>query len=133
MVEEGGALAQAIQSAVQAKLIENTWAAEENDTTLSEYVTMMLVNGKDMQAVQSEMGGELLGIGEDDPSVVEFTRWLFEQLQTLGGSQQQEPEQQAPLEATIVGQQQQGSAPMSTHLVQDSEMGDVAAAPADGV
>ena len=46
-VEAGSALAQAIQSAVQPKLIENGWVAEENDTTLSEYVTMMMVNGKD--------------------------------------------------------------------------------------
>ena len=57
-VEAGSDLAQAIQSAVQPKLIENGWVAEENDTTLSEYVTMMMVNGKDLQGVASELGGD---------------------------------------------------------------------------
>ncbi|EMC96076.1 hypothetical protein BAUCODRAFT_34849 [Baudoinia panamericana UAMH 10762] len=84
-VEAGSALAQAIQSAAQQKLMENSWAAEENDTTLSEYVTMMLVNGKDFQGVQAELGGELLGVGEDDPQVADFTRWLFEQAHILSG------------------------------------------------
>ena len=122
-VEEGSALAQAIQSAVQAKLIENTWAAEENDTTLSEYVTMMLVNGKDFQGVQSELGGELLGIGEDDPSVVEFTGWLFGQVQAMAGPQ----EQAATVGQSMMdggGQEDDGSALQG---VQDSEMGDAGA------
>lgn len=89
-VASSGAAAQTLQNAVQAKLIENEWAAEENDTTLSEYVTTMLVSGKDAQAVQAELGGELLGIGEDDPTVVEFTQWLFSQVQSLAGQQQQQ-------------------------------------------
>ncbi|KAK5169101.1 uncharacterized protein LTR77_006410 [Saxophila tyrrhenica] len=86
-VEAGSELAQAIQSAVQPKLIENGWVAEETDTTLSEYVTMMMVNGKDLQGVASELGGDLLGVGEDDAAVMAFAQWLFEQVQIMAGPQ----------------------------------------------
>ena len=104
-VEAGSSLAQQIQRAVQPKLVENGWVAEENDTTLSEYVTMMIVNGKNLQGVQSELGGDLLGVGEDDAAVGAFAEWLFQQVQALAGptaapvnfpagTQQQEPESQ---------------------------------------
>lgn len=96
-VEPGSGLAAQIQSAVQPKLMENGWVVEENDTTLSEYVTMMVVNGKDLQGVMSELGGDLLGVGEDDPAVGEFARWLFEQARSLAQPQEQsQPQQEAP-------------------------------------
>lgn len=98
-VEAGSALAQQIQNAAQAKLMENSWAPEETDTTLSEYVTMMLVNGKDMQGVQSELGSELLGLGEDDPQVAEFTRWLFDQARQLSGQGAPAAERDQSMEA----------------------------------
>ncbi|KAK4898286.1 oxygen-dependent protoporphyrinogen oxidase [Elasticomyces elasticus] len=82
-LEAGSPLATAIQSAAQAKLIENGWAPEESDTTLSEYVTMMLVNGKDEQGVRSELGGELLGVGEEDEMVAAFVGWLFGEARRL--------------------------------------------------
>ncbi|KAK5705791.1 oxygen-dependent protoporphyrinogen oxidase [Elasticomyces elasticus] len=84
-LEAGTPLATAIQSAAQAKLIENGWAPEESDTTLSEYVTMMLVNGKDEQGVRSELGGELLGVGEEDEMVAAFVGWLFGEARRLQG------------------------------------------------
>jgi hypothetical protein len=94
-VEAGSALAQAIQTAVHTKVVEQGWAAEENDTTLSEYVVTMLVEGKDQPAVRAELGGDLLGLGEDDPQVVEFASWLFEQLaQAQAPPQQSQPQQQ---------------------------------------
>ena len=116
-VESGSAMAHAIQSAVQPKLMENGWVAEENDTTLSEYVTMMLVNGKDLQGVQSELGGELLGVGEDDPTVGEFARWLFEQVNSLAAPQQ--------VQAQAVNAQSQEQKPQPIPTVQDSQMEDV--------
>lgn len=82
-VEAGTPLAAQIQSAVQPKLMDLGWAPDENDTTLSEYITMMLVNGKDQAGVQSEIGNELLGMGEEDPVVKEFALWLFERVQTI--------------------------------------------------
>ncbi|KAK5714509.1 oxygen-dependent protoporphyrinogen oxidase [Elasticomyces elasticus] len=85
-LEAGSPLATAIQSAAQAKLIENGWAPEESDTTLSEYVTMMLVNGKDEQGVRSELGGELLGVGEEDEMVAAFVGWLFGEARRLSNA-----------------------------------------------
>ncbi|KAK5695703.1 oxygen-dependent protoporphyrinogen oxidase [Elasticomyces elasticus] len=85
-LEAGSPLATAIQSAAQAKLIDNGWAPEESDTTLSEYVTMMLVNGKDEQGVRSELGGELLGVGEEDEMVAAFVGWLFGEAQRISAA-----------------------------------------------
>ncbi|EGP86896.1 uncharacterized protein MYCGRDRAFT_100443 [Zymoseptoria tritici IPO323] len=112
-VEAGSNLAGQIQSAVQPKLMENGWVAEENDTTLSEYVTMMIVNGKDLQSVRSELGGDLLGVGEDDAAVGEFAQWLFEFVNSLAVPQQ------APA--------QQEEQPQAAPIVQDAQMEDTAA------
>jgi hypothetical protein len=118
-VDAGSALAQQIQSAIQPKLIENGWMTDENDQTLSEYVTMMLVNGKDQQGVQAELGNDLLGVGEDDPAVTEFTGWLFEQVRALQQPQQQEnPGSES---------QQQSQETQSIPSVQDASMEDTPA------
>ncbi|EME42555.1 hypothetical protein DOTSEDRAFT_73414 [Dothistroma septosporum NZE10] len=95
-VDAGSDLQNAIQAAVQPKLMENGWVAEENDTTLSEYVTMMIVNGKDVAGVKSELGGDLLGVGEDDAAVGQFAEWLFNTVQALSAPQQQEQMSEAP-------------------------------------
>ncbi|KAI7045876.1 hypothetical protein KC327_g9962 [Hortaea werneckii] len=121
-IEANSALAQTIQSAAQAKLMEAGWAAEENDTTLSEYVTMMLVNGQDFQRVQAELGGELLGVGEDDPAVADFTRWLFEQAQALTGPQQQQQQEPDPGATTQEPQVQDDMQGQS--MEQDEMMGE---------
>ncbi|KAI7163886.1 hypothetical protein KC349_g1103 [Hortaea werneckii] len=118
-IEANSALAQTIQSAAQAKLMEAGWAAEENDTTLSEYVTMMLVNGQDFQRVQAELGGELLGVGEDDPAVADFTRWLFEQAQALTAPQQQQQQEPDPGATT---QEPQGQDDMQGQSMEQDEM-----------
>ncbi|KAI7547692.1 hypothetical protein KC331_g4863, partial [Hortaea werneckii] len=118
-IEASSALAQTIQSAAQAKLMEAGWAAEENDTTLSEYVTMMLVNGQDFQRVQAELGGELLGVGEDDPAVADFTRWLFEQAQALTAPQQQQQQEPDPGATT---QEPQGQDDMQGQSMEQDEM-----------
>ena len=121
-IEANSALAQTIQSAAQAKLMEAGWAAEENDTTLSEYVTMMLVNGQDFQRVQAELGGELLGVGEDDPAVADFTRWLFEQAQALTAPQQQQQQEPDPGATTQEPQVQDDMQGQS--MEQDEMMGE---------
>jgi hypothetical protein len=124
-VEAGSALAQAIQTAVHTKVVEQGWAAEENDTTLSEYVVTMLVEGKDQTAVRAELGGDLLGMGEDDPQVTEFASWLFEHLAKAQAPQQ--PQQQE--------QQQQGQAEQAQTEPNGGDMQmdeDSAAAQVDG-
>ncbi|KAK4497640.1 hypothetical protein PRZ48_010293 [Zasmidium cellare] len=114
-----------IQAAVQPKLVENGWVDEENDNTLSEYVTMMIVNGKDLKGVQAELGGDLLGVGEDDPGVGAFAQWLFETVRQLAAPQQQ---QQQSGQSGAQEQNQQQTQPIPT--VQDAQMED-SAAPAD--
>lgn len=121
-VEAGSGLAAQIQSAVQPKLMENGWVVEENDTTLSEYVTMMVVNGKDLQGVMSELGGDLLGVGEDDAAVGEFARWLFEYARSLAAPQQQQQEQapQAQVQDGQAAQQQTAAQPGQDAQMEDS-------------
>ena len=127
-VEAGSELAQSIQTAVQGKLIENGWVAEENDATLSEYVTMMMVNGKDAQGVASELGTDLLMVGEDDPAVRDFAQWLFEQVNLLAAPAQQ---QQSAVEA----QQGMGNGATSPFIpsTQDSAMDDSTTTSVDGI
>lgn len=141
LVEAGTPLAQAIQSAVQPKLVEGGWVAEENDTTLSEYVVMMIVNGKTPEQVVSELGTDLLGVGEDDPGVAEFTRWLFSQIPLLAAQANGPPVAQAQDQTMNGGaqefqpaaqHQEQQDAPQPIQSVADAQMDD-AQAPADGV
>ena len=128
-VQANTPMAHAIQGIVQPKLLENGWVAEENDTTLSEYVTMMLVNGKDVQGVTSELGGDLLGMGEEDPAVEAFARWLFDQVRAMTAPpvQQQEPGSNAEMQ-----HQQQEDGAQAGPTAQDSQMDD-ATPPAEGV
>jgi hypothetical protein len=123
-------LAQAIQAAVQPKLIENGWVAEDADTELSEYITLMVINGKTQQQVVSEVGTELLGVGEDDPAVAEVARWLFQQVpflnaQVNGGGQQAVDQ---PMDAQT--QDAQNGAPQPIPTAQDSQMDDAGASDA---
>ncbi|KAK5129341.1 hypothetical protein LTR08_003571 [Meristemomyces frigidus] len=130
-VEAGSAVAQGIQVAAQAKLMAAGWAAEENDTTLSEYVTMMLVNGKDVGGVQAELGGDLLGVGEDDPAVADFTAWLFQHAQALSGQGASAP-QQGPGVSGMAATPPAKEELQQIQSVVDEQMGDAAPA-ADGV
>lgn len=89
-VDAGSDHAQQLQNAIQPKLMENGWVTDENDMTLAEYVTMMIVNGKDAQGVQAELGTDLLAIGDDNPEVIDFTTWLFDQVHATRQPQQQQ-------------------------------------------
>lgn len=123
-VEAGSPLAQAIQNAAQSKLVESGWVAEENDTTLSEYVVMMLVQGKDADGVKQELGGDLLGVGEDDPGVAEFAQWLFQHVQSISAP----PEQQQSIPQNGAVEAQQQEQPESAPQPADSAMDDVSPA-----
>lgn len=93
VVDAGSDHAQQLQNAIQPKLMENGWVTDENDMTLAEYVTMMIVNGRDAQGVQAELGTDLLAIGDDNPEVIDFTKWLFDQVQAITQPQQQQAQQ----------------------------------------
>lgn len=81
-LEANSPLAISLQEAIQPKLVENGWVAEETDATLAEYITMMLVNGKTEDQLAPELSQDLLGIEDPDgeQKVKAFVRWLFEEV-----------------------------------------------------
>lgn len=85
-VIQGSPLATALQAAVQPKLAEFGWATGD-DSTLCEYVILMLVNGKDEQQVASELATDLLDL-PDSSETQEFAHWLFGELERLDRQQQ---------------------------------------------
>ncbi|ETI28025.1 hypothetical protein G647_00474 [Cladophialophora carrionii CBS 160.54] len=74
-------LAEALSSAVHSKIIEEGWT-QDDDTSLAEYIVLMLANGKTQDQIASELAGELL---QDAKGTTEFAQWLFEQVNTLSG------------------------------------------------
>lgn len=99
-------LAQQLNDLVQPKLLEVGWSTGGDDSALAEYIILMLVNGKTQDQIASELSGDLLNLGPDDPGARDFSQWLFEQLSSLqnGGG---------------------GSAQPGASIVQDADMGDV--------
>lgn len=89
-INAGGSRQARIQAAVQPKVMQNGWTDEESDTVLSKYIAMMIVEGKDLNEVKSELGGDLLGVGKDDRTVGVFVRWLFQTVRRLSKEQEEE-------------------------------------------
>lgn len=87
----GTPLAEALSNVVQPKLVEVGWSGED-DTSLAEYIILMLVNGKTQEQIASELAQDLLPDGE---GTVEFAQWLFDQVTRLkdgpGGQQPPQP------------------------------------------
>ncbi|KAF3017150.1 hypothetical protein E8E14_010975 [Neopestalotiopsis sp. 37M] len=90
----GTPLADALNSAIRPKLVECGWASDGgDDSPLSEYILLMLVNGKTQNEIATELATDLLGLGPEDETVAQFVQWLFEQIATYnaqmnGGSAQ---------------------------------------------
>ncbi|KAI1310450.1 hypothetical protein F5Y03DRAFT_346266 [Xylaria venustula] len=76
-------LADALTSVIQPKLMEVGWAQSNDDAALSEYIILMLVNGKTQEQIAGELAGDLLSLGPDDPAARDFTHWLFDQINSL--------------------------------------------------
>lgn len=116
-------LTDALAGRIQPKLVDIGWSiGGEDSSPLSEYICLMLVNGKNQEQIASELSGDLLGLGPDDPSATEFSKWLFEQVETLSSkfSQEQtkEEEKYEPVEPEKDAYQTNGN-------VADHEMGDL--------
>jgi nuclear polyadenylated RNA-binding protein NAB2 len=81
-------LADALNNVIRPKLLEVGWATGGGDeAALSEYILLMLVNNKTQQEIASELAGDLLNLGPDDPGALEFAQWLFGQIDALTGHQ----------------------------------------------
>ena len=119
----GTPLADALQSVLQPKLAEVGWSGED-ETTLSEYIILMLANGKTQDQIASEISNDLLGLGPGDPAAIEFSRWLFEQVEVLNArlnGAQAVPQTSAPSQAAAPPSAMEGT-------TQDADMGDASAA-----
>jgi hypothetical protein len=82
-VAVGTPLAEALQNVVLPKLVEVGWSTGMQDDTLSEYIILMLANGKSQEQIASELSNDLLDLGPNDQGAVDFAKWLFEQVQVL--------------------------------------------------
>ena len=81
-VVSGTPLQKALQDVAHQKVVEIGWTGLD-DTSLAEYVVLMLMNGKTQDDLASELATDLLGLKPDDPAVTEFVPWLFSQVQIL--------------------------------------------------
>lgn len=71
-------LAQQLHQLIQPKLVEVGWSTGgSDDSALAEYIILMLVNGKTQEQIASELSGDLLNLGPDDPGARDFSQWLF--------------------------------------------------------
>ncbi|CCU76270.1 unnamed protein product [Blumeria hordei] len=111
-------LAQALNSAIQPKLIEVGWSAGDDATALSEYIILMLVNGKNQEQITSELAGDLLQLGPDDPGAREFSQWLFQQIEVL------DAQLNGGQEIHIQGETDEKADYQTNSQSQDLEMGD---------
>ncbi|KAF3905953.1 hypothetical protein ABW21_db0202143 [Orbilia brochopaga] len=83
-LQSGTPLAEQLSAAVQQKIVEIGWSSDGEDASpLSEYIVLMLVNGKTESQITSELSGDLLGLGPEDESVKVFINWMFAELERL--------------------------------------------------
>jgi hypothetical protein len=76
-------LAVQLQQVVQPKLAEFGWTTGGDDTTLFEYILLMLANDKNESQVAQELSNDLLDLGPDNTETHQFAQWLFEQIEVL--------------------------------------------------
>ena len=79
----GTPLAEELQKIVLPKLVEVGWSTGLQDDTLSEYIILMLANGKSQEQIAAELSNDLLDLGPENPEAISFSKWLFEQLRNL--------------------------------------------------
>jgi hypothetical protein len=89
-------LAAQLQQVVQPKLAEFGWTTGGDDTTLFEYILLMLANDKNEAQVAAELSNDLLDLGPENMETQQFARWLFETIDSLrrqlaGGDAQNAP------------------------------------------
>jgi hypothetical protein len=112
-------LAVQLQHLVQPKLAEFGWTTGGDDTTLFDYIMLMLANDKNESQVAQELSSDLLDLGPENTETQQFAQWLFEQIEVLkrqinaGGDAQTTPANDDQMNSAL----DDGSAP-----AQDTEM-----------
>lgn len=99
-------LADALYDVVQPKLSEMGWSTGGlDDSALGEYIILMLVNGKSQDQIAAELSNDLLNLPPENSGAMDFSRWLFGQVDILNsqlnGSATSQPTQppQGPVTA----------------------------------
>ena len=82
-------MADSLSAIVHQKIIELGWN-QEDDTSLAEYIVLMLVNGKTQDQIQSELANDLI---PDVEGIPEFTGWLLQQVTRQTGESTQSQDQ----------------------------------------
>lgn len=83
-VELSTPLADALNAAIPPKLEEYGWATGGgDDVALTEYIVLMLANGKTRDEVTKELSTDLLGLDPSDEGLSNFCNWLFATVDTL--------------------------------------------------
>lgn len=91
--------AEALNSAIQAKMIEVGLAQSTDAAGFSEYILLMLKSGNSQEEVTQELCSEFLNLPPGDPTTTQFVAWIFEQAQILSnqGAPAPQTEQQPTL------------------------------------
>lgn len=132
-IELNTPLAEALNRVVQPKLVEVGWSTDGgDDSALAEYVILMLVNGKTQEQIAAELSNDLLSLGPDDTEAVDFSKWLFEQVETLnkqlnGQSAAADTHSNAQAIPSFSGQNSSSVSGIGTTDGPDAEMGGNAA------
>ena len=92
-ISVGTPLAEALNKEVHTKLLEVGWGTED-DTSLAEFIVLMLVNGKTEAQIAAELASDILPEGE---GTQEFAQWLFQQVEKLRAANSNHPTE-APTE-----------------------------------
>lgn len=136
-------LAEALSNVVQPKLSEVGWSTGGlDDSALTEYIILMLVNGKTQEQIAAELSNDLLNLEPDDSGAIEFATWLFNQVEELhvqmnGGpgsqtqSGQQEYSERAQYDAARLARQNRKLSNGSADSP-DTEMGEAVPNSQDG-
>ncbi|KAJ6127265.1 hypothetical protein N7523_002877 [Penicillium sp. IBT 18751x] len=82
-ITQDSPLAAAIAETIQPKLVEMGWSDAGQESALIEYIVLMLVNGKSQEQLATELSNDFLGLDEGDTQALEFSRWLFGQVEIL--------------------------------------------------
>lgn len=124
----GSDLSNALRGTVQQKLTELGWLTNDDDTTLYDYILLMLANDKNEAEVASELGEDLLDLGPDNPETQQFARWLFNEIHQLrdrmagGGAGDGTAGEQQPQQAFVGETQMEDARNDSAAPAQDTEM-----------
>lgn len=83
-IDADGDLARRLTDIINPKLIEVGWSTgAEGDNDVSEYIILMLANGKNQQELATELSSDLLSLEPGDTSALDFSSWLFQQIEDL--------------------------------------------------